>query len=243
MAGVSGAQAPPVATAIAAQEDPNTFVDFVRPIIVAYSNVVIHGRKRALHALPRLLTALVEYGADVMKIEAALSAKGSSGTAAAMLDRLTQAVAQQNGEVRAWGLVVGVVVWLEGGREQGTRVQIMTTFDAQRKQAAQWKLLPAVTQVVSSIVHPHPTTRLQIQRFLAGSCKAYPNQCLWLLAGVHNSNNAERKAGANTVLQHVKSQVKDSATKALIAGHEALCSGLMVRSRAPHHLPCCPAVR
>ena len=116
-----------------------------------------------------------------------------------------------------------------GRKERLRAVQITATFDTQRKQAAQWKLLPAVTQVVSNIVHPQAQIRLQIQRFLAGSCKAYPNQCLWLLAGVHNSSNAERKGGATTVLQHVRSQVKDAATKALLAGHEALCSGLMAR--------------
>jgi hypothetical protein len=107
-------------------------------------------------------------------------------------------------------------------------VQIAALFDSSRKQTAPWKLLPGVTQVVSSIVHPHIPTRTQLQRFLAGICKAYPNQCMWLLAGVHNSSNAERKMAASTVIQHVRTQVAPPL-KALIAAHEALCMNLMVR--------------
>ena len=96
---------------MAAQEDPHTYVDFVRPIIAAYSNVVIHGRKRALHALPRLLTALVEFGADSVKVDAALAGKGASGAAAAMLERLKQAAEQHLGEVRLCQRWPACVCW------------------------------------------------------------------------------------------------------------------------------------
>jgi hypothetical protein len=85
----------------AVREDPKTFVDFMRHLVSAYSSVVNHSSKRAFHALPRLLTALIEFGTDVVRIEAAAAAaRQPAGSAGEMLERLRLAVNQQSDPVR-----------------------------------------------------------------------------------------------------------------------------------------------
>jgi hypothetical protein len=84
------------------KDEPKTFVDFMRHLVSAYSSVVHHGSKRAFHALPRLLTAMIEFGTDVSRIEAAAAAaRQPAGAAAEMLERLKLAVNQHSDSVRA----------------------------------------------------------------------------------------------------------------------------------------------
>jgi hypothetical protein len=106
-------------------------------------------------------------------------------------------------------------------------VQIKHAFDGSRKQVPPWKLLPGITQAVSSIAHAHNDTQVQIQRFVAGVAKAYPNQCLWMLFAVLNSANEHRSSAAKLVVTHVRGLVSD-ATRALMTAHSALCTNLMV---------------
>ena len=61
-----------------------------------------HGRKRVFHALPRLLTALIEHGSDVARItEAAAGKRSADATAAAMLNRLNKHATEEQVNVRA----------------------------------------------------------------------------------------------------------------------------------------------
>jgi hypothetical protein len=73
----------------------------MRHLVSAYSSVVHHGSKRAFHALPRLLTAMIEFGTDVSRIEsAAAAARQPIGAAGEMLELLRLAVNQQSDSVR-----------------------------------------------------------------------------------------------------------------------------------------------
>jgi hypothetical protein len=76
----------------------------VRHFVRELSLVVAHGRKRVFHALPRLLTAIIELGADCLKLDDGAGKKGA-GPAGAMLDRLQRALTTHYPTVRfscAW---------------------------------------------------------------------------------------------------------------------------------------------
>ena len=84
-----------------ADDDPVTYLVFVHHIIREYTLVVTHGRKRVFHALPRLLTALIEHGGDVARIsEAAAGKRSADPTAAAMLHRLNKQATREQAHVR-----------------------------------------------------------------------------------------------------------------------------------------------
>ena len=107
-------------------------------------------------------------------------------------------------------------------------MQVDAAFDKARKSVPPWKLLPAVTQAVSNIVHPHALTETQLQRLIAGVTIKHPNHCLWMLFAVRNSEAADRRAAAKKVYDHVVAAAP-AHQKALMSAHDAVCKGVMVR--------------
>lgn len=94
--GGAAANTPPATPAAkAAPGSSATYLEYVKPIIEAYSEAVALGSKRVLHALPRLLTALLEFGSDAVLVRAA--AKKSPRPP--MLDTLTAAMRKQTDRV------------------------------------------------------------------------------------------------------------------------------------------------
>ena len=69
-----------------------------------YAFVAQHGTKRVHHVLPRLLTAVNEFGNDVLRLEEAANNR-PGGSAAAMIDRLSKAAQNETPRVR-WTLGV-----------------------------------------------------------------------------------------------------------------------------------------
>jgi hypothetical protein len=107
-------------------------------------------------------------------------------------------------------------------------LQVLQNFAMGRAQIAPHKLLPGLSQAVSSIAHPHRSTQEQIQKFVAAVAKACPNHSLWLLFAVTNSHNRLRRAAADTVIHTVRQQVGQEV-QTLMAEHAKICQGIMVR--------------
>lgn len=74
----------------------STYLEYVTPIIEAYSEAVALGSKRVLHALPRLLTALLEFGSDAVLVRQA----SKKSPRPPMLDTLSSAMRKQTDRVR-----------------------------------------------------------------------------------------------------------------------------------------------
>ena len=94
--------APPLpANAAQPQEETEaTWIDYVKHYIRELGAVVQHGRKRAIEALPRWLSAYTDYGTEAHKIAKAAEAKGLQPAAAAMVQRLHKAAHNGRDEVR-----------------------------------------------------------------------------------------------------------------------------------------------
>ena len=88
------------ARSVSGADSAGTCFDFLRDIVVEFGAVVQHGAKRLFHALPRLLTVLVEYGNDAVVLEEAARGKRPAAEAAAMLDRLHRARKERHDSVR-----------------------------------------------------------------------------------------------------------------------------------------------
>jgi hypothetical protein len=101
-------------------------------------------------------------------------------------------------------------------------------FDTCRKQIAPGKLLPALSQAVANIAHPHQAVKIQLQRFVAGVTKAFPNHSMWMLLAVHNSGNTVRRDSMKEVINYVK-QNADKDVQELIAAHMTFSKAVMVR--------------
>lgn len=74
------------------------YLEFAPLIIREYSQVVLHGSKRVQHALPRLLTLLIEFGHDAHRLTQGQSSDTGS---ALMFTRLKNSVTQQSPIVRS----------------------------------------------------------------------------------------------------------------------------------------------
>lgn len=94
--GASNAKAQKMAAA------QSLFFEFAPLIIREYSQVVMHGSKRVQHALPRLLTLLIEFGHDAHLIgQQQQQHQQQAGPASVlMFNRLKTAVHQQSQIVR-----------------------------------------------------------------------------------------------------------------------------------------------
>ena len=76
-------------------------------------------------------------------------------------------------------------------------LQVKAAFEQGRKPVAPWKLLPAMTQAVSTMCHAHRDTQIVMQRFVAGITKAYPNHGMWMLSALVASSTPARKSAAD----------------------------------------------
>ena len=82
-----------------------TCFDYLRDLIGALCAVVQHGTKRLFHALPRLVTLLVEYGDDILRLEEAGGGKAKPAEeAGAMLERLLRVRKERHDAVRSRNL-------------------------------------------------------------------------------------------------------------------------------------------
>lgn len=118
-------------------------------------------------------------------------------------------------------------------------MQVHQTFEKCSKTLPAGKLLPCLSQAVSSLAHPYTNTKQQIQNFVAGVTSKYPSRGLWLLRAVIMSDNKGRRASADAVMCQVQ---KDASAdlRALIKSHNEVCQGMEVC--VPEHaalvLPC-----
>lgn len=99
LAAGSGAPARTPPTTPASKATPGssaTYLEYVKPLIEAYSEAVALGTKRVLHALPRLLTALLEFGSDAVLVKQATL----KSPRPPMLDTLTSAMRKQTDKAR-----------------------------------------------------------------------------------------------------------------------------------------------
>lgn len=101
-AGLAATSGPPSRTppstpaSKAASSSSATYLEYVKPLIEAYTEAVALGSKRVLHALPRLLTALLEFGSDAVLVkQAALKSPRPP-----MLDTLASAMRKQTDKAR-----------------------------------------------------------------------------------------------------------------------------------------------
>jgi hypothetical protein len=74
------------------------FFEFVPLIVREYGQAAIHGTKRVLHALPRLLTVLIEFGHDAQHVA---DAKQASSGGQTMLASLKASLEKHSDAVRA----------------------------------------------------------------------------------------------------------------------------------------------
>ena len=75
------------------------YFEVVPLIIKEYSQVVLHGNKRVQHALPRLLTLLIEFGHDAHRISQR-QAQPTAASSVVIFNRLKSSVTQQSQIVR-----------------------------------------------------------------------------------------------------------------------------------------------
>ena len=110
-------------------------------------------------------------------------------------------------------------------------VQVHQTFDKCRRSLPAGKLLPCLSQAVSSLAHPFSSTKQQIQNFVAGVTSKYPSRSLWLMRAVVMSDSQGRRASADAVMCQVQ---KDASAdlRALIKSHSEVCQGVEVRAAA-----------
>eukprot|EP00892_Ulva_mutabilis_P006464 jgi/Ulvmu1/418/UM001_0425.1 len=200
--GASAANTPPGTPAAKALPGSQaTYLEYVKPIIEAYSEAVALGSKRVLHALPRLLTALLEFGSDAVLVKQAVK----KSPRPPMLDTLSNAMRKQTD-------------------------RIVATFRSCRQRLPGPKLLPALQQAVSNIAHPHAEAKAEIHALVTSITAAFPHHALWMLFAVANSENALRKQAATVVLGCVEGQARkqgDDATLQLMASHKSLCKAIM----------------
>lgn len=84
------------------------YLEFAPLIIREYSQVVLHGRKRVQHALPRLLTLLIEFGHDAHRISQQQQTQHADPTSLMMFNRLRNSVQQQSQIVRPFNSTQGL---------------------------------------------------------------------------------------------------------------------------------------
>jgi hypothetical protein len=89
------------------------------------------------------------------------------------------------------------------------------------------KLLPCLSQAVSSLAHPHGHTKQQIQKLVAGVTCKHPSRSLWLLRAVIMSKNEGRRESADAVMSQVQKNASEDL-KALIKSHGEVCQGIEV---------------
>jgi hypothetical protein len=107
-------------------------------------------------------------------------------------------------------------------------LQVHQTFEKWTKTLPAGKLLPCLSQAVSSLAHPYPHTKQQIQNFVAGVTIKYPYRSLWLLRAVMMSENKGRRASADAVMCLVQKDASEDLKK-LIKSHGDVCQGIEVR--------------
>jgi hypothetical protein len=106
-------------------------------------------------------------------------------------------------------------------------MQVHQTFEKWTRMLPAGKLLPCLSQAVSSLAHPYIHTKQQIQNFVAGVTVKYPYRSLWLLRAVMLSDNKARRASADAVMSVVQKDASEELLK-LIKSHGDVCQGIEV---------------
>lgn len=123
-------------------------------------------------------------------------------------------------------------------------MQIVQAFSSCRQKLPGQKLLPALSQAVSNIAHPHAETKAEIHSLVTRITAAFPHHALWMLFAVSNSENALRKQAAAVVLGCVEGEASkngDEAKLHLMASHKRLCKAILVLpfTGQPEHYSLC----
>ncbi|UPR01432.1 phosphatidylinositol kinase [Chloropicon primus] len=93
--------------------------------------------------------------------------------------------------------------------------------------------LAALPQLISRICHPHPDVLKFTKHILSRTLHAYPDQVLWHLATVANSNVPQRRKGAKEVITAARKRANDDKRQ-LFQQFERLIDELI---RLCHHAP------
>ena len=108
--------------------------------------------------------------------------------------------------------------------------ELMLTFLKKVPQAV-W--LTALPQLISRICHPHSDVLKFTKHILSRTLHAYPDQVLWHLATVANSNVPQRRKGAKEVIQAARKRANEDKRQ-LFLQFERLIDELI---RLCHHSP------
>ena len=101
------------------------------------------------------------------------------------------------------------------------------------KKVPQAVWLAALPQLISRICHPHTDVLKFIKHILSRTLHAYPDQVLWHLATVANSNVPQRRKGAKEIIQAARKRASEDKRK-LFSQFERLIDELI---RLCHHSP------
>jgi len=138
-----------------------------------------------------------------------------------------------------------LTIWFEWGNEvirmermrkpmpKDINVKVLEFMSHFVKKAPQAVWLSALPQLISRVCHPHPDVLKFTMHILARTLHVYPNQVLWALATVANSNVPQRRKSAKEVIQAARKRAGEKQRQ-LFLQFERLIDELI---RLCHHAP------